>query len=85
MTMDKIETELILNAGAKYVTSNHPDALAKRIVLAQLLVDARYSTELESAFLAFRTWSSPKTHGFSADKILTLCNEEWDKRKRAIR
>lgn len=85
MTMDTLETDLILNTGSKYVNSNHPDALAKRIVLAQILVDARYVNELEAAMLAFRTWLSPKVRGFSADKILRLCNEEWEKRKKAIR
>ncbi len=83
--MDTIDTELILNAGAKYVNSNQPDALAKRIVLAQILLDARYVYSFDAAMLAFRTWTSPKVRGFSADKILRLCNEESEKRKNAVR
>lgn len=85
MTMDTIDTNLILFAGAKYINSNHPDALAKRIVLAQILLDARYVNDLEAAMLAFRTLLSPKIRGMSADKIIHACNEEWDKRKKAIR
>lgn len=84
MNMDTLDTFIILSAGAKYITSNHPDALAKRIVLAQLLVDARYCTDLDAALFAFRTWTSPKVRGFTADKILSLCNEESIKRKQAV-
>lgn len=85
MSMDNIDTNLILAAGANYINSNHPDALAKRIALGQLLVDARYVPSLEAAMFAFRTWTSPKVRGSGADKIIRLCNEEWERRKREVK
>lgn len=82
---DTIQTTEILDMGAKYVFSNHPDHLAKKIVLAQLLVNARHSTDLDSAFLAFKFWSTKEGPGLGTDTILRYANEENSKRKKAVR
>lgn len=57
--MDTIPTTLILDRGAQYL-GNHPDALAKRIALAQLLVDARVVRNVAVGINLFRLWAVPE-------------------------
>ena len=70
-----VTTEMILDRGAKYL-GNHPDHLTKRIVLAQLLVDARAVRSIDAGVLAFRIWSTPGSQQHPVEVILGLANEK---------
>jgi hypothetical protein len=72
--METITTATILDRGAKYLT-NRPDDLAKRIALAQVLVDARAVRSLDAATLAFKIWATPTARDHPVEVILNLANE----------
>lgn len=73
--MESIPTTTILDRGVTYLT-NHPDALAKRIVLAQVLVDARAVQSIEAGVVAFRIWATAGAKEFSLEDIFILANEK---------
>jgi hypothetical protein len=73
--METITTATILDRGAKYLT-NRPDDLAKRIALAQVLVDARAVRSIEAAILAFKVWASPSAKDHPVEVILNYANEK---------
>ncbi len=73
--MESITTVTILERGAKYLT-NHPDALAKRTALAQVLVDARAVRSIEAGVLAFRIWATPGSRDHPIEVLLNLANEK---------
>ena len=70
-----ITTAMILDRGAKYL-GNNQDNFIKRIVLAQLLVDARVVRSIEAGMLAFRIWATPGSHDHPVETILDLANEK---------
>lgn len=70
-----ITTAMILDRGARYL-GNHPDHLSKRIVLAQLLVDARAVRSVEAGVLAFRIWATPGSQEHPVEVLLNLANEK---------
>lgn len=65
----------VLDRGASYL-GNHPDDLARRTVLAQVLVDGRVVKSIDAGILAFRIWTAPeaKTHG--VETVCTLADEK---------
>ena len=73
--MESIATTAILDRGVQYL-GNHQDHLAKRIVLAQLLVDCRAVKSLEAGMLAFRIWAEPSAKQLDVGVILDLANEK---------
>lgn len=73
--MESISTRTILDRGAAYL-GNHPDHLAKRIVLAQILVDARAVRSIEAGVLAFKIWAVDTARLHTVDVILNLANEK---------
>lgn len=73
--MDSITTTTILNRGARYL-SNDPIDLAKRLVLAHVLVDARAVRTVEAGVLAFRIWNTPGARTHPIQVILDLANEK---------
>lgn len=73
--MESISTTTILDRGTQYL-GNHQDHLAKRIVLAQLLVDSRAVKSLDAGMLAFRIWAEPTAKQLSVDIILSLANDK---------
>lgn len=70
-----ITAAMILERGARYL-GNHPDHLSKRIVLAQLLVDARAVRSVEAGVLAFRIWATPGSQDHPVEVLLNLANEK---------
>lgn len=71
--METIQTITLLDRGKQYL-GNSPDHLAKRIALAQVLVDARLVKSLDAGLLAFRIWAEPTASSHSIETILTLAN-----------
>lgn len=65
----------ILDRGATYLTNN-PDHLAKRTVLAQLLVDARVVKTLDAGVLLFKIWSEPLSRDYSLTALVELAHEK---------
>lgn len=70
-----VTTAMILDRGARYL-GNHPDHLTKRIVLAQLLVDARAVRSVEAGIVAFRIWATPGSQDHPVEVLLNLANEK---------
>lgn len=70
-----VTTAMILERGAKYL-GNHPDHLSKRIVLAQLLVDARAVRSVEAGIVAFKIWATPGSQIHPVEVLLNLANEK---------
>lgn len=70
-----VTTAMILDRGARYL-GNHPDHLTKRIVLAQLLVDARAVRSVEAGVVAFRIWATPGSQDHPIEVLLSLANEK---------
>lgn len=70
-----IQVTTILDRGATYL-SNHPDHLAKRTALAQLLVDARVVRTIEAGVLAFKIWAEPQSREHPLEVLIDLANEK---------
>lgn len=79
--METIPTTLILDRGAKYL-GNSQDHLAKRIVLAQVLVDSRAVKSLDAGLLAFKIWAEPTAKNHATAVILNIANERTQKAQR---
>lgn len=72
----EITVETILERGAKYL-GNHPDHLTRRIVLAQILVDARLVRSIEAGINAFKIWSLPaESRQHPTEVLLGIANEK---------
>lgn len=74
--MEEISTRTLLARGATYI-GNHPDHLAKRIALAQVLVDARLVRSIEAGILVFRIWAAkPAGATVELHTIFNLAHEK---------
>jgi len=71
--METIPTSTLLDRGAQYL-GNHPDHLARRIVLAQVLVDNRAVASVKAGILAFKLWAVPQSKEHSIETILGIAN-----------
>jgi hypothetical protein len=65
----------LLNRGALYL-GNNQDHLAKRIALAQVLVDSRVVRSLDAGLLLFKIWAEPLSRQYSLDALVTLAEEK---------
>lgn len=74
MEATSITTEMILDRGAKAL-GNHPDQLTRRILLAQILVEARLVRSVDAAINAFRLWAIPASRQHPTEVLLNLANE----------
>lgn len=73
--METITTTTILDRGVKYLT-NHPDALAKRTALAQVLVDGRVVRSIEAGVLLFKIWAQDNRGDLPLEALIDLANEK---------
>lgn len=73
--METIPTSTLLDRGAQYL-GNHPDHLARRIVLAQVLVDNRAVKSVEAGVVAFRIWATPGSQDHPVEILLDLANKK---------
>ena len=73
--METIQTYTLLDRGAQYL-GNHPDNLARRIVLAQILVDNRAVSSVQAGILAFKMWAVPQSKTHTIEAILAIANEK---------
>lgn len=71
--METIQTITLLNRGKQYL-GNSPDHLAKRIALAQVLVDSRLVKNLDAGLLAFKIWAEPTASAHPVETILSIAN-----------
>lgn len=71
----EISLTTILDRGATYLTNN-PDHLAKRTVLAQVLVDARVVKSLDGGVLLFKIWAEPASRTHTIAALVDLANEK---------
>lgn len=70
-----ISINTILDRGVTYLTNN-PDHLAKRTVLAQLLVDARVVRTLDAGVILFKIWAEPLSRTHTIAALVELANEK---------
>lgn len=66
-----IDLTVILDRGARYL-GNHPDNLAKRTALAQVLVDARVVRNVAVGINLFRIWSVPEATRYDLDTLINV-------------
>jgi len=70
-----IDVTTVLDRGASYL-GNHPDDLARRTVLAQVLVDGRAVKSIDAGVLAFRIWTAAEAKLHGPEKVCGLADEK---------